>query len=304
MHSIRRATLRAATTHASRAVVATPRLALAAKTTGSNLLLSSAAVLSRSFVATRWLANQVDSVDQGEGISEDHSAGLTEGSESATPEGEGQAGPYVRGQDTPYGLFVRNLVFDANEEHLMDAFSKYGEITKTSIARDVRGLSRGYAFVFFTNAEDMNKAAAGANGSFWHGRRIHASPRLKPTKDNRSQGEAREARERLPLAERVPTKSLYIGNIPYETTDVELNKLFRSLDNVTDVRIAVDRSTGWPRGFAHADFSSEEAALAAGQKLEDMTLLGRQLRIDFSQGKRAQGNDGERRISTSGEDEQ
>lgn len=303
MHSIRRATFRAATAHASRVVVATPRLALAAKAAGSNLLLSSAAVLSRSFVATRWLANQADSAEQGEGISEDHPANSTAASESATatPEAAGQAGQYQKGQDTPYGLFVRNLVFDANEEHLMDAFSKYGEITKTSIARDVRGLSRGYAFVFFTNAEDMNKAAAGANGSFWHGRRIHASPRLKPTKDTRSQG---EPRERIPLANRTPTSSLYIGNIPYETTDAELNKLFRSLDNVTDVRIAVDRSTGWPRGFAHADFSSEEAALAAGQKLEDMTLLGRQLRVDFSQGKRTQANDGERRLPTSGENSQ
>ncbi|KLU81466.1 nucleic acid-binding protein [Magnaporthiopsis poae ATCC 64411] len=280
MHSIRRATLRAATTHASRAVVATPRLAWAPKATSSNLLLSSATVLSRSFVATRWLANQVDSADQGEGINEYQAP--AEASESGTTSA-GEGDRLVKGQDTPYGLFVRNLVFDANEEHLMDAFSKYGEIVKVSVARDVRGLSRGYAFVFFTNAEDMNKAAAGANGSFWHGRRIHASPRLKT---NRDQDPSMD-RPRVPLTERVPTKSLYIGNIPYETTDAELNKLFRSLDNVTDVRIAVDRSTGWPRGFAHADFTTEEAAMAAGVKLEDMTLLGRQLRIDFSQGKRA-----------------
>lgn len=283
MHSIRRAALRAATTHASRAVVATPPLAWAPKATSSNLLLSSAAVLSRSFVATRWLANQVDSADQGENINDYQApAESTEASESATTSA-GEGDRVVKGQDTPYGLFVRNLVFDANEEHLMDAFSKYGEITKVSVARDVRGLSRGYAFVFFTNAEDMNKAAAGANGSFWHGRRIHASPRLKPNRDQ----DPGVDRPRVPLAERVPTNSLYIGNIPYETTDAELNKLFRSLDNVTDVRIAVDRSTGWPRGFAHADFTSAEAALAAGLKLEDMTLLGRQLRIDFSQGKRA-----------------
>lgn len=89
-HSIRRAALRAATTHVSRAVVATPRLAWAPKATSSNLLLSSATVLSRSFVATRWLANQVDSADQGEGINEYRAP--AEASESgATSAGEGKS---------------------------------------------------------------------------------------------------------------------------------------------------------------------------------------------------------------------
>ncbi len=45
--------------------------------------------------------------------------------------------------ETPYGAFVRNLTFEAGEEHLKEAFEKYGAVTKTAIARDARGLSRG-----------------------------------------------------------------------------------------------------------------------------------------------------------------
>ncbi len=45
--------------------------------------------------------------------------------------------------ETPYGLFVRNLVFEATERHLSDAFEKFGKVTKAIIARDARGLSRG-----------------------------------------------------------------------------------------------------------------------------------------------------------------
>ena len=48
-----------------------------------------------------------------------------------------------RSKETPYGLFVRNMVFEANESHLKDAFEKYGEVTHTAIARDQRGLSKG-----------------------------------------------------------------------------------------------------------------------------------------------------------------
>lgn len=42
-----------------------------------------------------------------------------------------------------YGLFIRNMVFEANEDHLREAYEKFGTITKVAIARDARGLSRG-----------------------------------------------------------------------------------------------------------------------------------------------------------------
>jgi nucleolin len=114
----------------------------------------------------------------------------------------------------------------------------------------------------------MEKAVAGTNSSFWHGRRIQVSPRAP--KANR------------PESNIGPTRSLYIGNIPYETTDAELNRIFKELDNVTDVRVAVDRTTGWPRGFAHADFTDVESCKAAKEKLAGTTIGGRELRLDYA----------------------
>lgn len=116
----------------------------------------------------------------------------------------------------------------------------------------------------------MEKAVTGTNSSFWHGRRIQVAPRAA------RQGNAAGARSIG------PSRSLYIGNIPYETTDAELNRIFRELDNVTDVRVAVDRTTGWPRGFAHADFTDIEACTAGMKKLAGMTIGGRELRLDYA----------------------
>lgn len=45
--------------------------------------------------------------------------------------------------ETPYGLFIRNMVFEANEDHLREAYEKFGKVVKTAVARDARGLSRG-----------------------------------------------------------------------------------------------------------------------------------------------------------------
>ncbi len=125
-----------------------------------------------------------------------------------------------------------------------------------------------YGFLWFENEHEMQSAIIETNGSFWHGRRLTVQQRTAP---NESRG-----------ASKSPTKTLYIGNIPYETTDTQLNELFRELDNVRDVRVAVDRTTGWPRGFAHADFRDPESCSIAMQKLAGVALGGRQLRLDYA----------------------
>ena len=79
-----------------------------------------------------------------------------------------------------------------------------------------------------------------------------------------------------------PTRTLFIGNMSYEMTDNDLNDLFRDIRNVTDVRVAIDRRTGTPKGFAHADFTDVPSAENAMRILERKKIYGRQLRIDFS----------------------
>lgn len=67
-------------------------------------------------------------------------------------------------------------------------------------------------------------------------------------------------------------------------TDKDLNDLFREVKNVLDVRVAIDRRTGNPRGFAHADFADVASAEAAGEYLRTKTFYGRNLRVDYSMG--------------------
>jgi RNA recognition motif-containing protein len=46
-------------------------------------------------------------------------------------------------QQEGFSIFIRNMTFDATDDHLRDAFGKYGEVTAVKIGRDGRGLSRG-----------------------------------------------------------------------------------------------------------------------------------------------------------------
>ena len=79
-----------------------------------------------------------------------------------------------------------------------------------------------------------------------------------------------------------PSKTLFIGNLSYTMSDRELNTLFREIKDVIDVRVAIDRRTGQPRGFAHADFHTVEAAERAFDVLNNKVVAGRTLRTDFS----------------------
>lgn len=58
--------------------------------------------------------------------------------------------------------------------------------------------------------------------------------------------------------------------------------LFRDIRNVLDVRVAIDRRTGQPRGFAHADFVDVASAEKGKAVLNGKEVYGRELRVDFS----------------------
>ena len=68
----------------------------------------------------------------------------------------------------------------------------------------------------------------------------------------------------------------------FDMSDRDLNNLFREIKNVIDVRVAIDRRTGQPRGFAHADFVDIASAERALTELTGKVVCGRALRVDFS----------------------
>ncbi|TLD22827.1 hypothetical protein PspLS_07669 [Pyricularia sp. CBS 133598] len=265
-HCFRRAALRAASAQTARTAIVSKRVVPVFAAVPATVFRSTALPIARTFSVSRTLADAAEDIDNST-FEQESTSDATE------PTQQRDEAPI---QGPPNGIFIRNLVFDATPEHLTEAFSQYGNVVEARIARDPRGLSRGYGFVHFETPEAATKAIKEANNTFWHGRRISVATRTPRAKKAEAAFKARS------LSESVPSPHLYIGNIPYESTDAELNKLFQSLENLKDVRIAVDRSTGWPRGFAHADFTDTESATKAIEQIKAMELMGRTLRVDFS----------------------
>lgn len=83
-----------------------------------------------------------------------------------------------------------------------------------------------------------------------------------------------------------PTETLFIGSLPLEMTDRDLQDLFHEVKNLTDIRIPVDRRSGMPRGFAHAEFINTEAAMQALEILAMKRPYGRKLTVNYAERKR------------------
>lgn len=56
---------------------------------------------------------------------------------------------------------------------------------------------------------------------------------------------------------------LYVGNLPYETTDADLEQLFSEFGTVKFAEVQHNRRTGRSRGFGFVEMSTPEEAQAA-----------------------------------------
>jgi RNA recognition motif-containing protein len=77
-------------------------------------------------------------------------------------------------------------------------------------------------------------------------------------------------------------KKLYVGNIPFTTTEAELRELFGRHGTIERVSVITDRETGRPRGFAFVEMDPRGAEDAM-RALDGSQLGGRSLRVSEAQ---------------------
>ena len=75
-------------------------------------------------------------------------------------------------------------------------------------------------------------------------------------------------------------KSLFVGNLSFQTTESELTELFKAFGQVTRVRVATDRGTGRARGFAFVEMPNDDEAAKAIAGLEGKPFGGRNLKVN------------------------
>jgi RNA recognition motif-containing protein len=87
---------------------------------------------------------------------------------------------------------------------------------------------------------------------------------------------------------------LYVGNLPYQTVEADLQTLFESAGPVASINIVRDRATGQARGFAFVEMSDDEGAKRAISELDKHQYGGRSLTVNEAKPMAPRGDRGDR----------
>ncbi|OGE89735.1 MAG: hypothetical protein A2722_03540 [Candidatus Doudnabacteria bacterium RIFCSPHIGHO2_01_FULL_50_11] len=75
---------------------------------------------------------------------------------------------------------------------------------------------------------------------------------------------------------------LYVGGLPYTTTDDGLKTAFAAAGNVTSASVIMDKMTGRSKGFGFVEMATEEEANKAVEMFNGNEIEGRKVRVDIA----------------------
>ena len=81
------------------------------------------------------------------------------------------------------------------------------------------------------------------------------------------------------------SKKIYVGNLPFSSTEADLKDVFGRHGGVASVNVITDRETGRPRGFAFVEMEDESSAQDAIRALDGTDLGGRNIKVNQAEEK-------------------
>ena len=80
--------------------------------------------------------------------------------------------------------------------------------------------------------------------------------------------------------------NIYVGNLPFRTSESELEQLFAEYGTVESAAVITDRDTGRSRGFGFVEMPNADEAQKAIEELNGFSMGGRDLRVNEARPRR------------------
>jgi len=193
-------------------------------------------------------------------------------------------------------LFVAGLPESITEDALREVFEATGgKVTDVSLPRDrATGRVRGFGFVTFATSEEAGAARDSLDGSLQAGRPISVRPFSSEPPRREAGGMGRERSDApgggvgagggAPMGSAgQEDRTLYVGNLPYDVTQVEVTQLFTDNGLPPPVRTHLPIGPdGRLRGFGFVTCASAEAANQSLGTLRNLDVRGRRLMVNIA----------------------
>lgn len=210
-------------------------------------------------------------------------------------------------------VFVGNLSYRVKWQDLKDHMKQAGNVVHADVLMEGPGRSRGCGMVEYATEDEAKLAIATLHDTELEGRKIFVREDREPEGGsissiaNRAGGGRKGAspkkgspsgKQRAPRTPPSPPSpaspespafvndgtSLYVGNIPWDTTWEVLKDVFRQVGDVESAEVA-QYSSGRSRGFGIVRFVNPRDALQAIERLNGTELNGRTIEVRYDKGK-------------------
>ncbi|GMV12266.1 MAG: hypothetical protein KJ015_39515 [Myxococcales bacterium] len=189
-------------------------------------------------------------------------------------------------------LFIAGLPDSMTEDVLRQLFEATGGtvVNVTLPKHRDTGRPRGFGFVTLATSDQAAAARDQLDGSLQAGRSISVRPFQSEPPRPGARGESAG-----PVSGNTGDRTLYVGNLPYDAAQSDLEAVFNEHGVTPVVRIHLPVGPdGRMRGFGFVTMGSAEAANAAIAALRGVEMKGRALMVNIAHPRGAPGSGGDR----------
>jgi nucleolin len=185
---------------------------------------------------------------------------------------------------------VAGLPDSVSEDVLKQLFEATGgKVVAVSLPKDrMTGRPRGFGFVTLATPQEAQAARDALDGTLQAGKSISVRPfQAEPPRRDGPGGPRVGGAPGGPRGPgggpQAPDRTLYVGNLPYDATQEEVQTLINGVvpDSVVRVHLPMD-ADGRKRGFGFVTLNSSDAAKTASEKLQGADLRSRRLVVNLA----------------------
>jgi RNA recognition motif-containing protein len=183
-------------------------------------------------------------------------------------------------------LFVAGLPDSITEDVLRQLFEATGgTVSEISLPKDrATGRPRGFGFVTLSSSDEAQAARDSLDGSIQAGKSISVRPfQAEPPKRDANAPSGSGPRSASSAGPGAPDRTLYVGNLPYDVTQAEVEGLFAATNAGAIARVHLPTDAeGRKRGFGFVTMNTPEGARGAIEALRGADLRGRRLVVNLA----------------------
>ncbi|XP_014413974.2 probable RNA-binding protein 19 [Camelus ferus] len=184
---------------------------------------------------------------------------------------------------TPHTVKLRGAPFNVTEKNVIEFLAPLKPVA-IRIVKNAHGNKTGYVFVDFSSEEEVKKALK-CNREYLGGRYIEVfrekniPPAKAPLKNTAKPWQGRMLGELEDEEDLADSGRLFVRNLPYTSTEEDLEKLFSKYGPLSELHCPIDSLTKKPKGFAFVAFMFPEHAVKAYAEVDGQVFQGRMLHV-------------------------